>query len=44
MKEKKFAEGICFWKLFWIFLFGSIFGAYYEQILNLFIIMNWFGN
>ncbi len=37
MKEKKFAEGICFWKLFWIFLFGSIFGAYYEQILNLFI-------
>ena len=37
MKERKFAEGICFWKLFWIFLIGSIFGAYYEQILNLMI-------
>jgi uncharacterized membrane protein len=38
MKEKKrFAQGICFYKLFWIFLLGSIFGAYYEQILNIFI-------
>lgn len=38
MKEKKrYAEGICFPKLFWIFFLGSIFGAYYEQILNLFI-------
>lgn len=36
-KDKKFAEGICFYKLFWVFLLGSIFGAYYEQILNLFI-------
>lgn len=36
-KKKKYAEGICFAKLFWIFLLGSIFGAYYEQILNLFI-------
>jgi uncharacterized membrane protein len=36
-KEKKFASGICFHKLFWIFLLGSIFGAYYEQILNVFI-------
>lgn len=35
--NKKFAEGLCFKKLFWIFLLGSIFGAYYEQILNLFI-------
>ncbi len=35
MKEKKFAEGMCFYKLFWIFLFGCIFGAYYEEILNL---------
>lgn len=32
---KKFAEGMCFDKLFWIFLFGCIFGAYYEEILNL---------
>ncbi len=31
----KFAEGMCFYKLFWIFLFGCIFGAYYEEILNL---------
>ncbi len=37
MNQKRFAEGICFTKLFWIFLLGSIFGAYYEQILNLFI-------
>ncbi len=38
MKEKKrFAEGICFYKLFWIFFFGCIFGAYYEEILNLVI-------
>lgn len=36
-KEKKFAEGICFYKLFWVFFLGSIFGAYYEQILNIFI-------
>ena len=36
-KEEKFAEGICYSKLFWLFLLGSIFGAYYEQILNLFI-------
>lgn len=34
-KGKKFAEGMCFYKLFWIFLFGCIFGAYYEEILNL---------
>lgn len=37
IKNQKFAEGFCFQKLFWIFLLGSIFGAYYEQILNLFI-------
>lgn len=37
MQNEKFAEGLCFKKLFWIFLLGSIFGAYYEQILNLFI-------
>ncbi len=36
-EAKKFAEGMCFYKLFWIFLFGCIFGAYYEEILNLVI-------
>lgn len=36
-REKRFAEGICFKKLFWIFFIGCIFGAYYEQILNLFL-------
>lgn len=36
-KAKKFAEGMCFYKLFWIFLFGCVFGAYYEEILNLFL-------
>lgn len=33
--ERTFAKGICFEKLFFIFLIGSIIGAYYEQILNL---------
>lgn len=36
MKKKKiFAQGLSFYKLFIIFLVGSIFGSYYEQILNL---------
>ena len=34
-EKKKFAEGMCFYKVFWIFLFGCVFGAYYEEILNL---------
>lgn len=29
----KFAEGLCFRKLFFIFLIGSVFGAIYEDIL-----------
>lgn len=29
-----FAKGICPMKLFWIFVIGSVFGTYYEQILN----------
>ena len=33
--SKKFAQGMCFYKIFWLFLFGCIFGAYYEEILNL---------
>lgn len=37
MKKEVFAKGMCFYKLFWIFLFGCIFGAYYEEILNLVI-------
>ena len=40
-ETKKFAEGRCFYKFFWIFLFGCIFGAYYEQILNLVIHYNY---
>lgn len=36
MKEKRvFALGICFDKLFWIFVLGSMIGAYYEEILVL---------
>lgn len=40
MKEKvekspKFADGLCVYKLFWIFLIVSVLGVYYEQILNL---------
>jgi len=37
MEKEKFAKGICFYKLFWVFLIASIFGAYYEQILNMVI-------
>lgn len=33
--DKIFAKGICFNKLLFIFVIGCIFGAYYEQILNL---------
>lgn len=29
-----FAQGLCWNKLFWIFLIASVFGVYYEQILN----------
>ncbi len=32
-----FAKGICFEKLLFIFIIGSIFGTYYEQLLNLFV-------
>lgn len=31
---KKFAEGLCFEKLFLIFVIGCILGAYYEETLN----------
>ena len=34
-QKTKFAEGLCFQKLFFVFLIGSIVGAYYEQIYNL---------
>lgn len=34
MKEKEiFAEGICFKKIFWIFIFGCIFGCVMEMVL-----------
>ena len=33
--KEKFASGFCFKKLFLVFVIGSIFGALYEQILNL---------
>ena len=33
--KKTFAKGLCFDKLFWFFMLGSVFGVYYEQILNL---------
>lgn len=32
-----FAEGICFKKLLFIFVIGSVLGTYYEQILNLIV-------
>lgn len=30
---KKFAQGISFYKLLWIFIIGSVIGAWYEEIL-----------
>lgn len=33
-KKKRFAQGIHFYKLFYVFLIGSIVGSYYEQILH----------
>ena len=33
--HRTFAQGVCFYKLVWVFTIGSIFGVYYEQILNL---------
>ena len=35
MKENKFAKGYCFYKYFWVFMIGSIFGVYWEQIYTL---------
>lgn len=32
-KETKFAEGLCFKKLFFVFLLGSVLGAIYEEVL-----------
>ena len=37
-KDKVFAKGICFEKLFIIFLIASVIGSLYEQILNLFLV------
>lgn len=34
-KEKVFAKGFCFAKIFIIFIIGSIIGTYYEEILTL---------
>lgn len=34
-KKKGFAKGMCGYKLFLIFVIFSVFGVYYEQILNL---------
>lgn len=36
MEEKKevFAEGLCFKKIFWIFIFGCIFGCVMEMVIH----------
>ena len=34
-KNEVFAKGFCFDKLFWIFVIGCVFGAYYEELLVL---------
>lgn len=33
VKTEKFAEGLCFKKLFFVFLVGSVIGAIYEEVL-----------
>ena len=45
-KENKnvFAKGICFDKLFAIFIIGSIIGSFYEEILNLLLVYSKTGN
>lgn len=40
--EAKFAEGLCFKKLFFIFLVGSVIGSLYEEVLSL--IQNYVAN
>lgn len=35
MKKNEFAKGYCFHKYFWIFIIGSVFGVYWEQIYTL---------
>ncbi len=39
--KKVFAKGICFFKLFWVFVIGCLIGTYYEQFLNLFLTGSW---
>ena len=33
-KDKRFAQGYCFYKYFWIFIIGSLIGFIYETILE----------
>lgn len=33
-KDKKFAEGFCFYKLFLVYVIGCMIGTYYEEILT----------
>ncbi len=40
-KEKKFAEGYCFKKIFIFFLIGCLIGTYYEEILYFVRTHNW---
>lgn len=37
MDKKVFADGLCFWKYFLFFVFGCIFGTYFEELLTLFL-------
>ncbi|MDH6366448.1 MULTISPECIES: putative ABC transporter permease [Breznakia] len=39
--ERRFAEGYCFKKIFFLFLIGCIVGTYYEEILMLFEMHKW---
>ncbi len=39
VRQERFAQGVCFKKLFFIFLLGSVIGAYYEQ--TLYFVQTW---
>lgn len=40
-KREVFARGICYSKLFWLFIIGCVIGTYYEQILTLVRLNSW---
>ena len=40
-EDKIFAKGLCFSKLFIFFVFGCVFGTYYEELIYFFKYKQW---